>query len=118
MLTLRRHEKDFLARRAPKYHAAFTETSASMKTILAVLHTSLADAGGEYEENLGLVTSLSQNLEVYGFKFNNLVELQKTIGLNGSLPFITITAVSTECSKRVPESVPEPLLHRQMNHIL
>ncbi len=91
MLTLRRHEKDFLARRAPKYHAAFMETSASMKKDLAGLHTALADAGSEYEENLAKVTSLSQDLEVYDTKFKSLFELQKTIGLdeksglNGSL---------------------------------
>ncbi len=82
MLTLRRHEKDFLTRLAPKYLTAFDERSAAMKTNLGALNSALVDASVGFKHDLKSVASLAQKLETYDSKFTALAALQEVIGLD------------------------------------
>lgn len=77
ILTLRRNEKDFLARNMLKYQKKFTKN-----------YLALQESGAELENRLkenGIDTTMAQNLKAvlveYNKKFNALVEQQKIIGL-------------------------------------
>lgn len=77
MLTLRRHEKDFLARLDMKYIESFQTTQASL--------ISGADSMAADLDKLGMDSSaaetLSQVIADYAQKFSQLVALQQQIGL-------------------------------------
>lgn len=77
MLTLRRNEKDFLARNTLKYHKKFTKNYLSLQEHDTELESRL--------ETNGLDTTIAHDLkavlEDYNKKFNALVAQQKIIGL-------------------------------------
>ena len=78
MLMLRRHEKDFLARTDLKYQKKFNDALAST---LSIIDTQL-----EHLQSQGLdTTGAGQTREVlqdYGNRFNDLVKIETTIGLD------------------------------------
>lgn len=78
MLTLRRNEKDFLARKELLYRQKFTDTYQLMQQKLQSLISELQQAGIDN----GMTKRLSENLDRYQQKFNALVELQTRIGFN------------------------------------
>ena len=67
MLTLRRHEKDYFLRSDPKYIDRFNDELALFK---AELNNTLADR------------ELKEQLEIYGNRFNDVIEIEKSIGLD------------------------------------
>lgn len=77
MLTLRRHEKDFLARLDPKYIESFQQTQASL--------VSRADKMVNNLEKHGLDSQAAKDLgfyvSEYAINFSNIYALQKDIGL-------------------------------------
>ena len=77
MLTLRRHEKDFLARLDTKYTKRFQETQASLISRADQMAIDLRKAGldNSAAEELGMV------IFDYGIKFSSLGALQQEIGL-------------------------------------
>lgn len=78
MLVLRRHEKDFLARHDLKYQDEF---NASLNQTLGVIDKLIQNL-----QSQGLDTGEAQQtgtiLQEYGQKFNALVEVEQTIGLD------------------------------------
>lgn len=78
VLTLRKHEKDFLARKDAKYGDKFAKSVAAMKDNTARLETAMSSQGipSRHAEALsGLVSN-------YGAIFSQLVNLQIEIGLD------------------------------------
>ncbi|MCP3867324.1 MAG: HAMP domain-containing protein [Gammaproteobacteria bacterium] len=80
MLSLRRSEKDFLARRALKYRDAFGERVTSMEQDI----TELAETLGKLDIDDEATKTLGSRLKNYAEYFNNLVGLQEVIGLDYS----------------------------------
>jgi len=79
MLMLRRNEKDFLARKDLKYQEKFEKNFTTLINRLNVVKSN--------EEKLGIgmedrVVELSQLLEKYKASFSQVVDINKTIGLN------------------------------------
>lgn len=77
MLTLRRNEKDFLARNDLKYQKKFSKNYAALQENVSKLKNSLQDKGIDTEK----VEGLKMNLADYNVKFNALINEQKNIGL-------------------------------------
>lgn len=77
MLTLRRNEKDFLARNDLKYQKKFSKNYAALQENVSKLKNSLQDKGIDTEK----VEDLKMNLADYNVKFNVLINEQKNIGL-------------------------------------
>ena len=78
MLTLRRNEKDFLARKDPKYLDQFT---ANHQTLMARVH----DLQGRLEASgidAGKALQTGRVLEDYAARFRDLVAVQQEIGLD------------------------------------
>ncbi|UII31218.1 methyl-accepting chemotaxis protein [Fulvivirga ulvae] len=67
MLTLRRHEKDYFLRKDPKYIDRFNDELSLFKT---ELNNNLSDR------------ELKAQLDIYGSKFNDVVAIEKAIGLD------------------------------------
>ncbi|MFD2167233.1 methyl-accepting chemotaxis protein [Thalassotalea euphylliae] len=78
ILQLRRHEKDFIARKDLKYLDKFDKEVKSLNQLLNVLEGQLLDAGMDVPE----VTGMKNVIKDYNAAFVALVESQKTIGLN------------------------------------
>lgn len=78
MLTLRRNEKDFLARKAIKYNGKFTKNHLILQENVVLLQSQLNSVG----INLVRVSELKIILDTYKNKFNALVNIQKKIGVN------------------------------------
>jgi methyl-accepting chemotaxis protein len=78
MLTLRKHEKDFLARRDVKYLGKF------QKTIKKIEHTSKSLKSGliHFGADTKTVTEFTRVIHEYEKLFKKVVESQKAIGLN------------------------------------
>jgi len=72
MLELRKHEKDFLARKKPKYLDSFNKTKENLKTEIGIIQNSFDK--NEYLEKLKLIT------EQYGDKFVELYKIKEQIG--------------------------------------
>lgn len=76
MLMLRRHEKDFLARRDDKYVKRFNrtlkQTLIEVNSLSAKLKTANIDTSA--------LTEMGASLKDYGSRFNRVVEHQRTIG--------------------------------------
>ena len=78
ILTLRRHEKDFLARKDLKYLDKFTK---SMEILNNNINT-LADIYKSNGENTQSIAQLRKVVNDYNTHFNDLVEQQQRIGLH------------------------------------
>jgi len=78
MLTLRRHEKDFIARKDMKYLYKFEKSFIEMKKTLNQIDNDLMSANIHESE----VNQLKSILKEYHFKFNALVLQQQLIGLH------------------------------------
>ena len=78
MLTLRRNEKDFMARLDLKYQDQFNENVQGMLAHLLALETQLNDLPEEQKLNQQLIDVINE----YQRTFNELVELQTRIGLD------------------------------------
>jgi methyl-accepting chemotaxis protein len=78
MLTLRRNEKDFLARGSLKYRDAFGEQAAIMQQNLTSLESMVSSLGMDSKG----VAALTENLHSYTDKFTAIAALQESIGLN------------------------------------
>lgn len=78
MLTLRRNEKDFMARLDLKYQDQFNENVQEMLAHLLTLETQLSDLPEEQKLNQQLIDVINE----YQRSFNELVELQSQIGLD------------------------------------
>ena len=78
MLTLRRNEKDFLARKDLKYQEKFTKNSQQANKSIMKLKTILA----EYDVETTKVDELAVVMNDYKDKFTNIVNIQKEIGLD------------------------------------
>ena len=78
MLTLRRNEKDFLARLNLKYAQEFNDHFDGLRQQVINLQGRLAANGLDQEQ----VSLLSTQLDGYAAVFNKLVSVQKKIGLN------------------------------------
>ena len=78
MLMLRRHEKDFMARKDPKYHDKFNTTLDNTQDRLARLRQGLEahDIDTRFSDDLKAI------LASYGEAFNRLVAGQQRIGLH------------------------------------
>lgn len=77
-LLLRRHEKDFLARKDLKYEAEFKKNHQELMSILEKVSLSVQKNGLKQDT----VKTLKSILKVYSEDFNNIVSTQQTIGLN------------------------------------
>ncbi|TAA46828.1 methyl-accepting chemotaxis protein [Corallincola spongiicola] len=77
MLMLRRHEKDFLARKLDKYEGKFTEEVATFQQTLALLQTRLDNETIVEEEN-----RLKAVIDQYHQLFKQLIAEQRVIGLD------------------------------------
>lgn len=78
VLTLRRNEKDFLARNDLKYLTQFNENSAKLQNNISAI-TELTDRHGINLPELRQFQTISQD---YVKKFNHLVTYRKNVGLN------------------------------------
>lgn len=78
MLTLRRNEKDFLARNDLKYQVKFNDNIENMLTRLSAFKAALNDHPQQQETASQLIDVIT----AYQHSFNALVDLQKTIGLD------------------------------------
>lgn len=78
MLTLRRHEKDFLARDDIKYLKRFNDTVTSFQTEIKVLEKHLDEVGIAHERTKDLHNILNE----YAKNFGELVQLKEAIGLS------------------------------------
>lgn len=78
MLTLRRNEKDFLARNALKYQGKFNKNHKELLTNVSELRLGMENFNLNHQLASELLTLLSQ----YGSIFNELISSQKKIGLN------------------------------------
>ncbi|WP_415904952.1 methyl-accepting chemotaxis protein [Neptuniibacter sp. QD48_55] len=78
MLTLRRHEKDFLARDDIKYLKRFDDTVAAFQAEITTLEEHLDHAGIPHEKT----KDLHIVLETYADNFHQLVKLKQEIGLS------------------------------------
>lgn len=74
MLMLRRHEKDFFLRKDEKYLQRFNESTAIFRSAIQN-----SDSSGT-----AAAASILSNLQDYQEKFNQVVEVEKKIGLNTS----------------------------------
>ncbi|MDQ7050035.1 MAG: methyl-accepting chemotaxis protein [Enterobacterales bacterium] len=81
MLTLRRNEKDFIARNDLKYREKFSKNSALLKQHLTQLKISVA----KVELASDALTTIDTALDNYFLSFNNLVANQKELGLTHKL---------------------------------
>lgn len=77
MLTLRRNEKDFLSRKALKYHEQFNTNLLALKQEAEELVAKLDQLGVDTAK----AAQLSTLLEKYGHKFNGLVDIQREVGM-------------------------------------
>ena len=77
MLTLRRNEKDFLARNDLKYEKKFTKNHTALQEKVLLLENKLKKHGVDSEK----VVELNTILNTYKLKFTTLVNEQKIIGL-------------------------------------
>ncbi|WP_415889995.1 methyl-accepting chemotaxis protein [Neptuniibacter sp. SY11_33] len=78
MLTLRRHEKDFLARDDIKYLKRFDDTVASFQAEITTLEEHLDHAGIPHEKT----KDLHIIIDTYADNFHQLVKLKQEIGLS------------------------------------
>jgi methyl-accepting chemotaxis protein len=78
MLLLRRHEKDFLARRELKYQAEFAETMKNTLGVIDRLEKNLTTQEIDATE----ARQVRDVLQRYGVIFDKLVKVEDTIGLN------------------------------------
>lgn len=77
-LTLRKHEKDFLARKEIKYGVRSSESAAVMKERIARLETAMSGQGLKTSH----AATLSELVSKYDVIFQKLVSLQTEIGLD------------------------------------
>ena len=80
ILELRKHEKDFLSRKDMKYDDKFDKEYKHLKEDIGELRTILADR----EIELQKTAQLEKILGEYHDKFDKIVKIQETIGLNGT----------------------------------
>ena len=78
MLTLRRNEKDFLARKNLKYQNKFNKNFSILKERIVTLKDDAIKANLDTQK----ITTLSESFDNYQKRFNDLVEMQKSLGLN------------------------------------
>jgi len=78
MLTLRRHEKDFLARDDIKYLKRFDDTVAAFQAEITTLEEHLDHAGIPHEKS----KDLHKIIDTYADNFHQLVKLKQEIGLS------------------------------------
>ena len=78
VLNLRRHEKDFIARKDLKYVDKFSKDFKALSAELQSLDSLFKGQGNEVPEVMQMLSALKD----YKSKFEELVEIQKTIGLN------------------------------------
>jgi len=78
MLTLRRNEKDFLARKLLKYEMKFKKHTTSLQNDISNLDTLLS----HYSIDTDALHQFSTTIKNYQIIFLNIVEKQKEIGLN------------------------------------
>jgi len=78
VLVLRKHEKDFLARKDPKYVGKFQETVTELqKNILSV-----RDVADDFGFKVAEINDFEQAIKDYSIQFNQVSELQSKIGMN------------------------------------
>ena len=78
MLTLRRHEKDFLSRLDPKYVARFHDTQNELNSTLITLSQNLEKAGLNNAE----IPALTESLNAYNEIFSRLATVRESIGFS------------------------------------
>ncbi len=78
MLTLRKHEKDFLARKEIKYHQRFQQTFSQLENDLTHLDKLLSDSDVNFNAKINLTAAFNK----YSEGFSELVQLETEIGLN------------------------------------
>ncbi len=78
MLTLRKHEKDFLARKDIKYHSQFGETYQGLVANLSELSQLLSESNISFHEKQTLTHAFSQ----YKSEFDSLVDIETQLGLS------------------------------------
>ncbi len=78
MLTLRRNEKDFLTRHALKYQKKFNNNYQQLQQQVSQLQTLLVNTGLDDQQ----VNELASILTDYQTSFNNIVKIQKKLGLD------------------------------------
>lgn len=78
VLTLRKHEKDFLARKNLKYVDAFQTTASQLQLNLLEVEQVARDYGFEISET----SEFKQAIKDYDIQFNQVVGLQAKIGLH------------------------------------
>ena len=78
VLVLRKHEKDFLARKDPKYVGKFQETVTELqKNILSV-----RDVADDFGFKVAEINDFEQAVKDYSIQFNQVSELQSKIGMS------------------------------------
>jgi len=77
MLTLRRNEKDFLARKTLKYQKKFNKNFSVLKENIV----NLTDVAAKANLDTQNIVTLSKNFDNYKKRFNDLVDMQKSLGL-------------------------------------
>ncbi len=110
MLTLRRNEKDFLARNDLKYRDKF---NANLKNLIANLEE-LRKSLQAHNLNTQTADELSEKLIEYGVIFNKLVAAQQKIGLNPKDGLYGGLRVSVHNVEDVLNTMNEPQLMADM----
>jgi len=78
MLSLRRHEKDFFARKNTQYVEKFDNTFQRIKQQTGALEN-LISSGHSNQE---LLMEVNKKLDIYALQFSSMSEIDKTIGLS------------------------------------
>ncbi|GHB73656.1 methyl-accepting chemotaxis protein [Psychrosphaera saromensis] len=78
VLVLRKHEKDFLARKDLKYVGKFQDTVTELQNNILNVRRVAADFGFEIAE----INDFEQAIKNYSIQFNQVSELQSKIGMN------------------------------------
>jgi methyl-accepting chemotaxis protein len=78
MLVLRKHEKDFLARKDLKYVGKFQDTVTELQKNISNVRRVATDFGFEIAE----INDFEQAIKNYSIQFNQVSELQSKIGMN------------------------------------
>jgi methyl-accepting chemotaxis protein len=111
MLTLRRDEKDFLARKDLKYKAKFDQNLDRLHTHLQTVNTLLASAGIPFKKQQLLTATFNE----YSRRFDDVVSIQQKIGLDKNSGFYnSLRSTAHELETQINRLNDDPLRVQQL----
>ncbi|MFM2589966.1 methyl-accepting chemotaxis protein [Vibrio sp. TBV020] len=106
LLMLRRHEKDFLARKDDKYTSRFDETFKQLENRLSALSERLATHELEFAQS---TNTINQTLQQYKIQFHELVQQIKRIESNSDSHIELLTTARSELKSQTTAQQSLPL---------